>query len=357
MRRIAIGFVATLLSLLPTTALAQAVNCGEQPQFPPDIEKSIKGDVQGKAQLFTKLLGNAELKGAVDTSKKELQQKYNNVDKAKIDQYMAWVSCQSIMQDRNLATEKKNSLWLELYREIMSNRQPDGGASGIQKGSALPPSEPLFAVTFKGDDIWVVNNGAPEENLVINYVALAWLWIHGPPRGNGCNPDDPVSLAEALAVELSGRSSDGLIRTSNQVNGIRSAATLLPNSQVLAKAGFHFCNYSLRYSIALSYDDREGRPQRRFYEVSWTALRGPERRTCRKINKDDFDQAAAAYDAAAKAGSQWNFNGSDAKTVDALATVVATQRGTLARGDGRISEKLSKVLFPDGRPPSRTCEG
>lgn len=89
MRRYILCLVATLLLFSPTIALGQTVNCGEQPKIPPDVEESIKGDVQGKAQLFTKLLGNAELKGAVEASKKELQQKYKNVDKIRIDEYMA----------------------------------------------------------------------------------------------------------------------------------------------------------------------------------------------------------------------------------------------------------------------------
>src|SRR5436305_1195140 len=79
---------------------AAQVSCGEQPTIPADVEQQLKGDVEGKAQLFTKLLGKAELKGTIETSKKELQQKYKDVDKAQIDQYMAWVSCQNIMQDK-----------------------------------------------------------------------------------------------------------------------------------------------------------------------------------------------------------------------------------------------------------------
>jgi WD40 repeat protein len=104
----------------PLAALAQTVNCGEQPkELPPDVQERIKGDVEGKAQLFTKLLGSAQLKGTVEASKTELQQKYKDVDKAQMDRYMSWVSCQSIMQDKDLTTLQKNKLWLDLYREII----------------------------------------------------------------------------------------------------------------------------------------------------------------------------------------------------------------------------------------------
>src|ERR1700676_347805 len=100
MRRTAVILSMWIFICCPVAALAQTVNCGEQPkELPPDVQERIKGDVEGKAQLFTKLLGSAQLKGTVEASKTELQQKYRDVDKAQMDRYMSWVSCQSIMQD------------------------------------------------------------------------------------------------------------------------------------------------------------------------------------------------------------------------------------------------------------------
>jgi WD40 repeat protein len=110
--------------IFSASAFAQTVNCGAQPkELPPDVQEKIKGDVEGKAQLFTKLLGDAALKGTVEASKTELQQKYKDVDKAQMDRYMSWVSCQSIMQDKNLTTAEKNKLWLDLYREIIGSKK------------------------------------------------------------------------------------------------------------------------------------------------------------------------------------------------------------------------------------------
>ena len=65
-------FALTLVFTLP--AIAQ-VNCGDQPKdVPPDVQQKLSGDVQGKAQLFTKLLGDADLTGKVNASKKEVYQ-------------------------------------------------------------------------------------------------------------------------------------------------------------------------------------------------------------------------------------------------------------------------------------------
>ncbi|HME22393.1 MAG TPA: hypothetical protein VKI44_13795 [Acetobacteraceae bacterium] len=106
------------------------VQCGNQPQdVPPDVQQRIQGDVEGKAQLFTKLLGDVNLKGKVDSSKNEVYQKYIDLDKAQIDHYMIWVACQNIMLDRQLTSPEKLKLWIEIYRELTA--KPSGKGSEI----------------------------------------------------------------------------------------------------------------------------------------------------------------------------------------------------------------------------------
>jgi hypothetical protein len=117
-----------LFALFLWSFAAQAqVQCGSQPEnIPPDVQQRIKGDVEGKAQIFTKLLGDLNLKGKVDASRNEVYQRFNDVDKSTIDRYMIWVSCQIIMLDRNLTTADKTKLWIDIYREL------------VQKHSELP---------------------------------------------------------------------------------------------------------------------------------------------------------------------------------------------------------------------------
>jgi hypothetical protein len=122
-------------ALLWTSGANAQVNCGNQPsEVPPDVAQRIQGDVEGKAQAFTKLLGDVNLKGKVDTSRNEVHQKYNDLDKTVIDRYMIWVSCQSILQDKDLKPPERNKLWLEIYREL---RKPSE-----EKKSRIP--EDLF---------------------------------------------------------------------------------------------------------------------------------------------------------------------------------------------------------------------
>ena len=98
---------------------AMAIECGGQPEnVPSSIQQSLSGDVEGKAQAFTKLLGDASLKGKVDASKAEIYQKYQNLDKSQIDKYMIWISCQTINEDRMLKSSEKLELFMNVYKAI-----------------------------------------------------------------------------------------------------------------------------------------------------------------------------------------------------------------------------------------------
>jgi hypothetical protein len=114
---------------LVVTSIAHAqVNCGPQPDVPADVKQKLKGDVEGKAQIFTKLLGDANLKGTVETSRSEVYQKYKDLDKSQIDRYMIWISCQNIMSSQLTATEKAK-LWIEIYRELAKPSDKQGSSS------------------------------------------------------------------------------------------------------------------------------------------------------------------------------------------------------------------------------------
>jgi hypothetical protein len=44
---------------------AQEVQCGPQPtvkDMPPDVQQKVMGDLEGKAQIFSKLFGDADIK-------------------------------------------------------------------------------------------------------------------------------------------------------------------------------------------------------------------------------------------------------------------------------------------------------
>ncbi len=127
---------SVLFALFLWSFAAQAqVQCGTQPEnIPPDVQQRIQGDVKGKAQIFAKLLGDVNLKGKVNSSRNEVYQKFNDVDKSTIDRYMIWVSCQNIMLNSNLSTADKTKLWIDIYRELTQKHSKD---SAIEKQNKL----------------------------------------------------------------------------------------------------------------------------------------------------------------------------------------------------------------------------
>jgi hypothetical protein len=124
------------------------ISCGDAPKdVPVNTQDSLKGDVEGKAQLFTKLLGNANIKGTVDTSRTELYEHHQNLDQHQIDMMLMWVSCQTISADKNLSTPDKLKLWLEVYSAISRHSAapvyPDQRQTEHQKDLAATEASPL----------------------------------------------------------------------------------------------------------------------------------------------------------------------------------------------------------------------
>src|SRR5258706_921711 len=79
---VAASLGAILLSL---PARAQ-ISCGDvAKEVPLAVREELKGDVEGKAQLLTKLVGDAQLKGKIETSRTELHQEHKNLDQNQVD--------------------------------------------------------------------------------------------------------------------------------------------------------------------------------------------------------------------------------------------------------------------------------
>jgi hypothetical protein len=98
---------------LASTSASAQISCGDGKDVPIAVQEQLKGDVQGKAQLLTKLLPGAELKGTIETSRTELHEQHQNVDQHQLDMYFMWVICQTISADKTLTTPEKPKLWGE----------------------------------------------------------------------------------------------------------------------------------------------------------------------------------------------------------------------------------------------------
>ena len=97
--------------------------CGVPPQIPTtsQSENSIKGDLEGKAQFLSSLVGKADLGGNVEATRKEL---YQNTDKffaAQNDAYLAYMFCIIVTKDDSVSTADKLKALQEFRKPINSS--------------------------------------------------------------------------------------------------------------------------------------------------------------------------------------------------------------------------------------------
>lgn len=145
------------------SAVASAeTNCGPEPILPADVSQTIKADIDGKAQAFTKLLGDADLQGKVEKSRHEVYQKYENPDKSRLDNYFAWVSCQQIMTDPQLNAADKVRLILDVYKVLQGERHSD-------------LSDSIVAATVRECDILTASPSDPDRPTGIAGIDLGSL--------------------------------------------------------------------------------------------------------------------------------------------------------------------------------------
>jgi hypothetical protein len=128
------------------TVSAQPLDCGKPPELPLKSQETekLKGELEGKAQMLSRLIGNADLKGAVETERNTLFQSADQVLAAWQANYLSYVFCASVMSDKSLSVEKRIDAW----RQFQQAMQPQKSAvsvirnafSSTQSIKILPPS-------------------------------------------------------------------------------------------------------------------------------------------------------------------------------------------------------------------------
>jgi hypothetical protein len=132
---------ATFVAWLTLFAAAQAQpSCGDPPRVD---DQRLKGDLEGKAQFLSKLVGDASLKGQIETARTDIFSKYPNAGATRSDAYLEYMFCSFVLTDPKLPTQEK-------FRSIQEFRQ-----LAAQPVPAVPQAstrgEQSPAVINKGD--------------------------------------------------------------------------------------------------------------------------------------------------------------------------------------------------------------
>ena len=174
------AFAIAFFVLLGPTAgsAAQQISCGDRPKIERSAEEKLKGDVQGKAQLLTRRLADADIQGTVETSKSELYQQHQDVGRDEIDEYFAWISCQTINSDSNLSTSDKLDKWMAVYKSILSH----GVTGSALKQKSLPELSSAFSVFFIDGVKFSIKRLIPPTNGIVTMIMTITNINDGPTR-------------------------------------------------------------------------------------------------------------------------------------------------------------------------------
>jgi hypothetical protein len=136
MRAYALG-VAVWFALC---GLAQAQpSCGEPPRVD---DLTLKGDLEGKAQFLSKLVGDADLKGKIEAARTDIFSKYPKAGEAHSDAYLEYLFCSFVLSDPKLSGQEKFHAILD-FRQ--AEREPvKSSQTAITHGDQSPAVNPVF---------------------------------------------------------------------------------------------------------------------------------------------------------------------------------------------------------------------
>ncbi len=147
-------FVAALMSLVcfANGAMAQGGVCGDAPAM---TDQKLKGELDAKASVLSRFLGDLKFKGQVEVEKNDVLSHYPNADKLRLNQYFLYQVCILIMSDSRMTTEKKF--------ELLTNARESIFNPSSERSNWLTPES--FKLTVNG---FYVNRNA-EYNGMLNF--------------------------------------------------------------------------------------------------------------------------------------------------------------------------------------------
>jgi hypothetical protein len=99
---------------------AQTLDCGKPPELPYKSQETekLKGELEGKAQLLSRLVGKGDLKGEVETERNTVFQSADQVLAAWEANYLSYVFCASVMSDPSLSVEQRRDAWKQFQQAM-----------------------------------------------------------------------------------------------------------------------------------------------------------------------------------------------------------------------------------------------
>src|SRR5262249_7024986 len=116
----------SIAGISPAAAQRGSV-CGDPPRME---DLRIKAEVEGKASLLIKYIGDAGFKGAVEVAKEDVLQKYPKADELRLKMFYQYQVCHVVLNSTKLTDDQK-------LKEIKAAREaifpPQSGLEELRK--------------------------------------------------------------------------------------------------------------------------------------------------------------------------------------------------------------------------------
>jgi hypothetical protein len=149
MRRIFLVLAMAVMAVSPT----HAQQCGDPPRVD---DQSLKGELEGKAKLLTGWIGDAGLKGQIETARTDILSKYPDAAKLHSDTYLLYMFCTFVLADPKLAAPERLRAIEEFQQSI--SKPPSVTA-------AQPSSGDSTSITTHGQQSPVVKDTKGDVNM------------------------------------------------------------------------------------------------------------------------------------------------------------------------------------------------
>lgn len=127
-------FLVLLSLVAPSSVYAQASLCGDPP---PVANEDLKAEIEGKAQILSRLLGDASLSGEIQTSRTEIFSKYKDDEQSRSNAYLEYQFCVLIFNDQDMSTKEKIEELKNIRREFSKPTRVEGRLDGRWQGEAV----------------------------------------------------------------------------------------------------------------------------------------------------------------------------------------------------------------------------
>ena len=122
-------------------------------------DETLKGTIQGKANMLTRFFGQAELGGQLETARTDIFSRYPRAEQARGIAYLQYVMCSLLSADQDLSTHDKINELMRIKEILQPQAKPAEAAHEPRGGqNSSGPCSPNTQGGISGSVTITCNN-------------------------------------------------------------------------------------------------------------------------------------------------------------------------------------------------------